>query len=155
MVDAFTAAGLASSIISFLDLTYKVGKRVRELKQTTEELPSDLVSAYDLIQIIARTGERLKLQLAVGLPSGIGSYGPQTEQETALETVFGRITDLTTDFLAIVDELNESSNVLSKALRSMRRESSVDNIREEMDRCILLISQLLAENLGASGVEQM
>lgn len=142
MVDPFTAAGLASSIIAFLTLAHEIGKRTCEFSRLAGELPADLQSAKDLVDIIARSSERLKLQVRE-LNNGV-IVGPQTEYEADLTSLFDQCAATSKLILAIFDELN-SANSISKALISIRRQRKIENIRNELDRCIISIKYILIE----------
>ncbi len=65
---AMAAAGLASSIISFLQVADAVGNRTRQFATTVGEVLPDLKSAKELIDIIARSAENCNQEFqALGL----------------------------------------------------------------------------------------
>jgi hypothetical protein len=143
LVAAVAGAGLASSIITFLQAAYSVGKRTAKFR-TAGELPSDLKATGDLIDIIARSAERLKSKLP-----GFGISGPPTQKEIDLNATFKRLTSLVNDFLSILHMI-DVKNPLWKAWQSVRKEREVSNIRTELDRVIILITQILTESLQSS-----
>jgi len=144
LVAAMAAAGLASSIITFLQAAYDVGTRTAKFARTAGELPSDLKATKELIDIIARTAERLKSKLPRA-----GISGPPTQKEMDLNATFQRLTSLVNDFLSILDMI-DGKNPLWKAWKSVRKEREVSNIRTELDRVILSIVQILMEGLQSS-----
>ena len=133
------AAGLVSAILAFLQVAYAVGTRTAEFARASGELPSDFRLTQELIDIIARSAERLRLRLP---GAGYGAaLGPQTEQETALIALFDRLTELSNKFLCVLQKLS-TSNSLLKAIISVRKERTIEKIRNELDRCILSIRGL-------------
>ena len=71
MVDPITGIGLASSIITIVEVGYKITRRTVEFPRLVGDLPPDLQSCKDLVDIVVRTGKRLQKENAPGFWRGI------------------------------------------------------------------------------------
>jgi hypothetical protein len=142
MPDPFSASSLASSIITFLTLAYELGKRTREFSRLAGELPTDLQAAKDLVEIVLRTSERLTRSISA-LNNGPVT-GTQPEYEADLITLFDKCTTISRSLLTIFDDLNSASSI-AKALISIRKQRKIENIRNELEHCILSIEYVLWE----------
>ena len=59
MVDPITGIGLTSSILTVIEVGYKISKRTAEFSHLLGDLPPDLQSCKDLVDIIVRCAKRL------------------------------------------------------------------------------------------------
>ena len=134
MVDPISSAGLASSIITFLDLAYKIGKRTREYSELLGKLPPDLQSCRDCIDVLIRSSERLKGRLGITDDSEI--YGPESLFESELKLIFQTLAATARKFITLLNEL-KAAKPFSKAVKVIRNQSRIKELREELDRCIL------------------
>jgi len=124
-----------------------VGTRTAEFARASGKIPSDFRLTQEFIDIIAGSAERLRSRLP---GAGYGAaLGPQTEQETALVAFFDRLTKLSNEFLCVLQKLS-TSNSLLKAIISVRKERTIEKIRNELDRCVLSIGYLMTEGLRNS-----
>jgi hypothetical protein len=139
-----TASGLASSIIAFLSLAVAVGQRAQQFAKAVGELPPDLRSCKDVIEVLARSSERLRDRL-----SGPTPFGDSTGYATDLEILFTQSKAITDSLISLFDEINGSSSSISKALRAVRKEGRVEKIRNDLQQQTLSILYVLEE---ASGV---
>ena len=60
MIDPFTGTGLTSSIITIVQVGYKISKRTAEFSRLLGDLPPDLQSCKDLVDILVRCAKRLQ-----------------------------------------------------------------------------------------------
>src|SRR5436190_9518105 len=139
MADPVSASSFASSIITFLELAYKVGKRTREFAKLAGDLPPDLRLCRDLVDVIIRASERLK--------SCISSRGTSSGAiATDLQALLGQCSVTTQELLDLFDEINNCGS-LKKALKSVRKEGKLLEIRNHLEQQILAIIFICQENL--------
>jgi len=58
MAEALAAAGLASSIIAFINFSIELGKLVRKISQSQDSLPWELTACHEYIDIVALARRR-------------------------------------------------------------------------------------------------
>jgi hypothetical protein len=137
MVDPVSSAGLASSIVTFLTLAYQVGERTRTFARLAGELPPDLQSCKDLVDVILRCSERLKAQVFDNSSQGAVA-GPLTAHETDLSALFDQCAGTASEIVTLFDKVNGSSS-FKKALQSIRKQGKLHSIRNELEQQILTI----------------
>ena len=140
MLDPVVSAGLASSIITFLDLAYKVGKRTHDYSKLLGELPPDLQSCRDCIEVLIRGGERLRARLDIA--GDDGSLGPVTLFESDLLTLFENASVTAHLFLRLLSEI-EQAKLLPKVLKVVRNEGKFKMLRDKLDHHILSLVYVL------------
>lgn len=148
MLDPVTIAGLTSSMITILDTAYKVGKRTVEISKLAGDLPPDLLAIKDLIDLVSKTCERLKIQIS-DLDPGTG---PITEYGAALQAVFERGADVCLRALGIFDRITGSTS-LTLAMRVIKKQGEVQRLRGQLDEINLSIVFLLNEGAVSSSNE--
>ena len=151
MVDPISGIGLASSIITIVEVGYKISKRTIEFSRLLGDLPPDLQSCKDLVDIIVRSSQRLQRTL----PSAIGDepvFGPPTELQIDLERLFGQCHETATSFHSLLASL-ETSGALSKAIKLARKEGTISQIRNRLDQHVLAILFVLGGNQSKSDTE--
>ena len=151
MVDPITGIGLASSIITIVEVGYKITKRTIEFSRLAGDLPPDLQSCKDLVDIIVRTGKRLQQTL----PSGIGNetvLGPPTEVQANLELLFDKCYETATSFLDLLGNV-QGHGALTKAIILARKEGKIARIRKGLDQHVMAILVVLAEDQRSSDTE--
>ncbi|KAK4450972.1 hypothetical protein QBC34DRAFT_401931 [Podospora aff. communis PSN243] len=77
-MDPVSGLGLGSAIVTLVGLAVKIGKRTAELKTLAVDLPPDLQSAKDLVDLMASSCERLKQRMSVH------------ESSSGIQTLFSR-----------------------------------------------------------------
>ena len=151
MVDPITGIGLASSIITIVEVGYKITKRTVEYSRLAGDLPPDLQSCKDLVDIIVRTGKRLQ----GSLPSRIGNeavLGPPTEAQADLEVLFDHCYETATSFLDLLGNI-QGQGALSKAINLARKEGKIARIWNKLDQHVMAILVVLAEDRHRSDTE--
>ena len=151
MVDPITGVGLASSIINIVEIGYKITKRTAEFSRLLGDLPPDLQSCKDLVDIIVRTGKRLqgKMSLSIGDEA---VQGPPTEHQADLEILFNQCNETATSLFEILGVI-EGPGALSKAIKLARKEGRIAKIQNRLDQHVLLILFVLGEDQTLSGSE--
>ena len=151
MVDPITGIGLASSILTIVEVGYKISRRTVEFSRLLGDLPPDLQSSKDLVDIIVRTCKRLQRKL----PSATGDeivQGPPTELQADLEILFDQCNETVTSLLELLGNLGGSA-ALSRAIKLARKEGKIAQIRNRLDQHILAILFILGENQNQSDTE--
>ena len=151
MVDPITGIGLASSIITIVEVGYKITKRTIEYSRLAGDLPPDLQSCKDLVDIIVRTGKRLQQRLS----SGNGNQavlGPPTEVQSDLELLFDKCYETATSFLDLLGNV-QGHGALSKVIRLARKEGKIARIWKKLDQHVMAILVVLAEDQRSSDTE--
>ena len=151
MVDPITGIGLASSIITIVEIGYKITKRTVEFSRLLGDLPPDLQSCKDLVDIIVRTGKRLqgKTSLAIGDEA---VQGPPTEVQANLEVLFDQCNETATSLFALLRSLG-GPGALSRAIKLARKEGRITQIRNRLDQHVLAILFVLGEDQITSDTE--
>ena len=106
MIDPITGTGLASSIITIVQVGYKISKRTAELSRLLGDLPPDLQSCKDLVDILVRCAKRLQGER----PQVIGVdaiYGPPTELQADLEFLFTQCYETATTLFELLGGFEE------------------------------------------------
>ncbi len=151
MVDLITGMGLASSIVTIAEVGYKISKRTVEFSRLLGDLPPDLQSCKELVDIVVRTGERLQRKISRGNGEG-AVLGPPTELQADLEILFAQCNTTATTLLDLLDTF-EGPGALSKAVKLARKEGRIAQIRNRLDHLVLALLFVLAENQNESDVE--
>lgn len=138
MLDPITAAGLASSIITFLTLAAQVTKHAHEFSTLAGELPADLQSCKDIVEVIERSSKRIHAQLSTTATDG-PLFGPRTALEVDLETLFHQCTLTTESLIKLFGEINGSISSFSKALKVVRKQGRIQQIRNDLQQQTLVI----------------
>jgi len=146
MADPITAAGLASSIITFITFAYQVSDRARQFSSLAGELPHDLQACGDLVAVVLRCSERYKARIL-----NSHNHGPHTACESDLIVIFEQSTKTVQELLAILDDLN-SSGSFRNAIKSVRKQGKLRKLQSELERQILNIIYVCQEH--SSGVSE-
>jgi hypothetical protein len=141
MLDPVTGVGLASSIVTFIELAAKVGKRTWDFSQALGDLPPDLQSCKNIIDIVSRTAERLGNQLR------IDRSRPSTASEADLELLFKTLTSAADEFGHVLSDLLGARSFV-KALKTVFREGKIKKIRDQLDRDIISLLFVLQSGVG-------
>lgn len=144
MVDPITGIGLASSIITIVEVGYKISKRTVKFSSLVGDLPPDLQSCKHLVDIIVRSGKRLQGKF----PQDIGEdaiYGPPTELQADLETLFDQCYETARSLFELLDSL-DGPGALSKAIKLARKEGKIAQIWNRLDQHVLVILFVLGED---------
>ena len=151
MIDPITGTGLASSIITIVQVGYKISKRTAEFSRLLGDLPPDLQSCKDLVDILVRCAKRLQGER----PQVVGVdaiYGPPTELQADLEVLFTQCNEAATTLFELLGGL-EGARPLSKGVKLARREGRIAQIRNRLDQNILAILFILEEDQRKSDIE--
>lgn len=151
MVDPITGIGLASSIITIVEVGYKITRRTIEFSHLLGDLPPDLQSCKDLVDIVVRVGERLQRKM----PPGTGEdavQGPPTELQADLQMVFDQYNKTAISLFELIESL-QGSGALSRAVRLARKEGKIAQIRNRLDQHVLAILFLLGEDQNEADAE--
>lgn len=151
MVDPITGIGLASSIITIVEVGYKITRRTVEFSRLVGDLPPDLQSCKDLVDIVVRTGKRLQRKMPQGFGEEV-AQGPQTELQTDLQVLFDQCTETATSLLELLRNL-EGSGAMSRAIKLARVEGKIIQIRNTLDQHVLAILFVLGEDQNESDTE--
>lgn len=151
MVDPITGVGLASSIITIVGVGYKITKRTAEYSRLLGDLPPDLQSCKDLVDVIVRTGKRLRGKMDLVIGDEV-VQGPPTELQANLEVLFDQCIETATFLFTMLGNL-EGPGALLKAIRLARKEGSIARIRNRLDQHVLAILFVLGENQITSDTE--
>ena len=151
MVDPITGIGLASSIITIVEVGYKITRRTVEFSRLVEDLPPDLQSCKDLVDIVVRTGKRLQKKMSQRFGEE-AVQGPQTELQTDLQVLFDQCTETATSLLELLEGL-EGSGAMSRAIKLARVEGKTVQIRNTLDQHVLAILFVLGEDQNESDTE--
>ena len=138
MLDPVSASSLASSIVTFVDFTYKVGKRTYELSRMTGELPPDIQKCKDVVEILARATTRMHTELSPN-----NTICPATALDADLSQLFEQCTKITETFLDLLGELS-SARSFSKVLKIIRKEGRLQRIHDALDKHLIEIMYLLS-----------
>ena len=151
MIDPITGTGLASSIITIVQVGYKISKRTAELSHLLGDLPPDLQSCKDLVDILVRCAKRLhgEKPQVVGVDA---IYGPPTELQADLGVLFIQCYETATSLFELLGGF-EGARPLSKAVKLARREGRIAQIRNRLDQNILAILFILEEDQRKSDIE--
>ena len=151
MIDPFTGTGLTSSIITIVQVGYKISKRTAEFSRLLGDLPPDLQSCKDLVDILVRCAKRLQGEkpLVVGVNA---IYGPPTELQADLEVLFTQCYESATTLFELLGGF-EGAKPLSRAVKLARREGRIAQIRNRLDQNVLAILFILEEDQRKSDTE--
>lgn len=151
MIDPITGTGLASSIITIVQVGYKISQRTAEFSRLLGDLPPDLQSCKDLVDILVRCAKRLQGEKpqAVGVDA---MYGPPTELQTDLEVLFTQCYETATMLLQLIGGF-EGARPLTRAIKLARREGRIAHIRNRLDQNVLAILFVLEEDQRNSDTE--
>ena len=140
MLDPIAATGVASSIITFIDFSYKVSERTIELSKSFGELPKELQTCERLVAILGRSAQRLKLR-------GSGTATVPTAAESDLELLLDGCIETTESLLIILSKLKGAPGSLQfrRAIKSLKAEGRIAAIRSSLDQHILEILVVLEE----------
>ena len=144
MVDPIIATGLASSILTLIEVGYKISKRTIEFSRLLGELPPDLQECSNLMDVLVRTSKRLQAQLEVES----ASIGPITALYADLESLFNQCNQTSSALLSFLDQLR-NSNSLSKAIQISRKEGQILKTRNKLDQYILALLFIFEEHQQA------
>ena len=147
MADPLTGVGLAASLVTLLEVSYKIAKCTKELSERHGKLPPDLLACNDLISITRRTCERLKLR-----SERDQAGGPATAFQADLTDLIDQYNETQNEFSHIIQSL-QASNTFLKAIKLIRREEGILRIRNALDRHTLAILFVLEEDNSAARVE--
>lgn len=137
MVDSITGISLASSILTIVEVGYEIMRRTVEFSRLLGDLPPDLQSSKDLVDVIVRTCERLQRKL----PLGVGEeavQGPPTELQADLEILFDQSNETVTSLSELLGSL-EGLAAFSKAIKLARKEGKIAQIRNRLDQHIKMM----------------
>ena len=151
MIDPITGTGLASSIITIVQVGYKISKRTAEFSRLLGDLPPDLQSCKDLVDILVRCAKRLQGEK----PQVVGVdtiFGPPTELQADLEVLFTQCYETATTLLELLGGF-EGARSLSRAVKLARREGRIAQIRNRLDQNVLAILFILEEDQRKSDTE--
>ena len=151
MVDPITGIGLASSIITIVEVGYKITRRTIEFSRLLGDLPPDLQSCKDLVDIIVRAGERLQGKSPIGIGED-AVQGPPTELQADLQLLFDKCNKTATSLLELLESL-EGPGALSRAVKVARKEGKIAQIRNRLDQHVLVILYLLEEDQNESNTD--
>ena len=151
MIDPITGTGLTSSIITIVQVGYKISKRTAEFSRLLGDLPPDLQSCKDLVDILVRCARRLQGERPqfVGLDA---IYGPPTELRADLEVLFTQCYETATTLFELLDAF-EGARPLSRAIKLARSEGRITQIRNRLDQNISAILLILEEDQRKSDTE--
>lgn len=148
MAEIVAAAGLASSIITFIDFSCKVGTRLNELRKLFNELPSDLRTCERLVKILEKSLRRLQCQYAPATsptsPAGM---------EEDLELLVEGCTETIGDLIELLDCLKAKSSrklEFRRALKIVRAEGKILAFERSLDQYLIDILVVLGESHGAA-----
>ena len=152
MIDPITGTGLASSIITILQVGYNISKRTAEFSRLLGDLPPDLQSCKDLVDILVRCAKRLQGERPhVGVDA---VYGPPTELQADLQVLFTQCYETATSLFELLGGF-EGAQPLSRAIKLARREGRIAQIRNRLDQNVLAILFILGEDQRKSDTEIM
>lgn len=151
MVDPITGIGLASSIITIVEVGYKITKRTAEFSRLLGDLPPDLQSCKDLVDVIVRTGKRLRRKTLLAIGDEV-IQGPPTELQADLGIIFDECNETATSLFALLGSL-EGPGPLKRAIRLARKEGRIAQIRNRLDQHVLAILFVLGEDQIMSDTE--
>ncbi|KAF2432007.1 hypothetical protein EJ08DRAFT_648405 [Tothia fuscella] len=138
--------GLASAIITFVTLAASIGKRTHQFIQLAGELPADLQSCKDIVEVLARSSQRLHNRLPKSLSNGAIQFGPPTAYEIDLKLLYEQCSETTESLLRLFNDICAPRSSLLKALRSVRSEGKLQRIRNDLQQRTLAILSVLEEN---------
>ena len=144
MIDPITATALASSIITIIQVGYKISKRTAEFSRLLGDLPPDLQSCKDLVDILVRCAKRLQGES----PQVVGVdaiYGPPTELQADLGVLFTQCNETATTLLEILGDFKGARSFF-RAVKLARREGRIAQIRNRLDQNVLAILFVLEED---------
>ena len=144
MIDPITGIGLASSIVTIVEVGYKITKRTAEFSRLLGDLPPDLQSCKDLVDILVRSGKRLSGETLPGLGEK-AVQGPPTELQADLEILFDQCNETATSLFDLLGSLKGPGS-LSWAIRLARKEGRIAQIRNRLDQHVLAILFVLGED---------
>ena len=134
MLEGVAAAGLASSIITFGELAYKVGKRTRQFSQHKNGLPPELLRCKSRVEFLLSIGEDLKGQFQPVIDD-LPIQGPPTKFVLKLERIFARSNTAATELLGLFESLERSSAFpLDKAIKTLSKEGRIARSTHELDQ---------------------
>ena len=151
MIDPITGTGLASSIITIVQVGYQISRRTAELSRLLGDLPPDLQSCKDLVDILVRCAKRLQGEK----PQVVGVdaiYGPPTELQADLEVLFTQCYETATELFKLLGGF-EGARPLSRAVKLARGEGTIARIRSRLDQNVLAILFILEEDRRKSDTE--
>ena len=151
MVDPVTGIGLASSLLTIIELGYKISKRIVELSGDLGNLPPDLQSCKDLVEIIVRCAKRLQGKA----PQVVGQeaiHGPPTELQADLKVLFDRCYETAKALFELLGSL-EGAGAFSRAIKLTRKEGKIFSIRNRLDHHVMAMLLLLGEDQTKSDTE--
>lgn len=143
MLGAISAAGLASSIITFLDLSYGVSKGIFEFNEKANDLLEDLQSCKKAIEIIARFCRHIEQKTTITV-DGVRTFGPPTELTDNLQLILEEITQTTQKFLDLVGVL-QCSNAFINTLQYFRREGKIETLKNDLNQHMTSLQAFLQE----------
>ena len=151
MIDPITGIGLASSIITIVEVGYKITRRTVEFSRLLGDLPPDLQSCQDLVDIIVRTGKRLQRKSTQGVGEE-AVRGPPTELQADLKVLFDQCNETAISLFELLGSL-EGPGALSRAIKLARKEGKIAQIRNRLDQHVLAILFVLGEEQNQSDTE--
>jgi hypothetical protein len=141
MVDPITGIGLASSILTFIELAAKVAKQSWDYSRQFGDLPPDFQLCKDMIAIVARAARRLETRLREDPPR------PLTEAEDDLVHLFKTLTGAVDEFDGVISDLI-GERPFVKAVKTVSRERKIRKIRDQLDRDIVALLFVLQSDGG-------
>lgn len=148
MAELVAAAGLASSIITFIDFSCQFGTRLNELRKLVKELPADLQTCERLVKILGKSLRRLQSQYApTTSPTSPGGM------EEDLELLVEGCTETIGDFIEILDNLKAKSSrkhEFRRALKIVRAEGKILGFERSLDQYLIDILVVLGESHEAA-----
>jgi hypothetical protein len=143
MVDPITASGLASSIITFIEIGYKVGERTAQFARLSGRLPRDLEALKVLVDVVIRSGRRLHASIT-------SQESVPSQAMSDFKDIFEQYSGIAEELVRILDQINgagsSSSSSLQKAVKSIRKEGRLQRMRNDLHEKTLIFLQLLEEH---------
>lgn len=146
-MDPFSAIGLASNIISFLDIGYKLLSKSKDIYKSTTgttALNNELLSETRQLQGVT---EGLQMPRLVGL----------SDQELALKQLAAECSTVSSDLARLINDLkarnpNSKRESLRAAFRDWKKKDKKDDLKLRLDRCrdqlnLQIVTLMRAESL--------
>jgi hypothetical protein len=121
MAEALAAAGLASSIIAFIDFSIEFGRLVRSISQSQDSLPRELEECHEYIKIVAVWLE--------GVKRSIQPVSMTVEEDRHLEGAIHRCSQTATELLVLLESLSRGSLPAENVSRVQRTRGAISSIK--------------------------
>lgn len=143
MPDPITVAGLASSIFTFIQFSYKITKRSIELSKAYGELPKELQACERLVRTLSSTLKRLDSRLRPG-----SVHTAHIDADSDLILLLEDCVETAESLSIIFDGLKGTADLLQfrRAIKTLWKEGRITKIRQSLDQYILEILMSLGES---------